>query len=156
MKEKSEIKAEFELKGYVKFSKSFSEDEIAELREEIVKAAKLLEKVSGLNKDNMIFHSNLFLKSQYLQNFLSQEKIIQPLQEIMGSDLWIRWDQCVAKASGGAAFPWHQDNAYNRVKDEHLQFWIAITEMTEENGGLWLQPGSHRIGLLRHERHRES
>ncbi len=32
-----------------------------------------------------------------------------------------------------------------------MQFWIGITEMTTENGGLWLQPGSHRMGMLPHE-----
>ena len=151
MNETNVLKSEFEHKGYIKLPKYFSDEEITELQEEIIKAAGLLEKKSGLNKDNMIFHSNVFLRSQYLQEFVSREKIIRTIQDVMGTDFWVRWDQCVAKAPGGAAFPWHQDNAYNRLHDEHFQFWIGITEMTEENGGLWLQPGSHRLGLLPHE-----
>jgi ectoine hydroxylase-related dioxygenase (phytanoyl-CoA dioxygenase family) len=58
----------------------------------------------------------------------------------------------VVKNPGAPEFPWHQDNAYNRLKDAHYQFWIGLTEMDEHNGGLWLQPGSHSQGLLPHVR----
>lgn len=151
-KELTNLSTEFEENGYIIYRNFFSNDEVAELREEIVKAGKLLEKESGLNKNNMIFYSNIFLKSPYLQSFITQRKVVNLLGELIGPDFWVRWDQCVAKGPGGAAFPWHQDNAYNRLKDQHFQFWVGITEMTQENGGLWLQPGSHRNGLLPHRK----
>lgn len=72
------------------------------------------------------------------------------LRSVIGPDFWLRWDQTIEKQPGGAAFPWHQDNGYNGLLDQHYQFWIALTPMTKENGGLWLQPGSHRRGVVRH------
>ena len=152
VEEKLDLRAEFETQGYIIVRKFFSEDEVDELRLEIKKAGESLEKPSGLNKGDLIFYSNVFLKSAYIQSFITQEKVVDLLKDIVGNDFWVRWDQCVAKGPEGAAFPWHQDNAYNKLKDRHFQFWVAITEMTQENGGLWLQPGSHRNGLLPHRK----
>lgn len=138
------FREEFKERGYVKIPGFFSEDEMIPLRRDIIDAATRLEGPNNLNKNNMQFYSNLFKKSTLIQSFISQEKIINLICSIAERDLWVRWDQCVAKAPGGAEFPWHQDNAYSRLKDEHYQLWIAVTDMTLENGGLWVQPGSHK------------
>jgi ectoine hydroxylase-related dioxygenase (phytanoyl-CoA dioxygenase family) len=47
-------------------------------------------------------------------------------------------------------FRWHQDNGYNNLLTEHYQLWIALTETRNQNGALWLAPGSHKRGLLPH------
>ncbi|MDA0991555.1 MAG: phytanoyl-CoA dioxygenase family protein [Verrucomicrobia bacterium] len=144
--------AEFEEQGYIHLKGFFSQAEIESLRDDIVTASGRLDKASGLNKDNMIFYSNLFQKSEQLRALATQPKVLDVLRAVAGPDLWIRWDQCVAKAPGAPPFPWHQDNAYNGVKDEYYQFWIAVTDMTADNGGVWLQPGSHQHGTLPHKR----
>ncbi len=100
----------------------------------------------------MVFYSNVFRRSKYIRAFISQKKIVELLRQVAGPDFWVRWDQCVVKNPGAPEFPWHQDNAYNQLKDAHYQFWIGLTEMNERNGGLWLQPGSHTQGLLPHVR----
>lgn len=144
------LREQFREQGFVKVPGLFSADEVTQFRESIVEAGGLLEKPSHLDKDNMIFYTNVFAHSPALQMLTTQKKVIDLVCAIGGPDLWIRWDQCVAKAPGGAVFPWHQDNGYNQLKVEHYQFWIALSEMTVENGGLWLQPGSHKK-LLPHE-----
>ena len=58
----------------------------------------------------------------------------------------------ITKSPGGSPFPWHRDNAYNRLKKEHFQFWIALTDMNKENGGLWLIPKSHLEPKIKHTR----
>jgi ectoine hydroxylase-related dioxygenase (phytanoyl-CoA dioxygenase family) len=141
---KTGLREEFRERGYVKVPGFFSDEEIEALRRNIIEAGAQLEEANNLNKDNMVFYSNLFRTSPSLQAFLTQKKVIDLVCSIGDPDLWIRWDQCVAKAPGGAEFPWHQDNAYNKLKDEHYQFWVAVTDMTLENGGLWVQPGSHK------------
>ena len=146
------LRIEFETQGFVHCPNFFSPAEIAHLRERIRTAGESLNKGDYLNKGAMIFYSNVFRRSEYVQEFISQEKIIELLRKVGGTDCWVRWDQCVVKKPGAPEFPWHQDNAYNRLKDMHYQFWIALTDMGERNGGLWLQPGSHRFGLLPHER----
>jgi ectoine hydroxylase-related dioxygenase (phytanoyl-CoA dioxygenase family) len=100
----------------------------------------------------MVFYSNVFRRSEYVQAFISQDRVVDLLRQVAGPDCWVRWDQCVVKNPGAPEFPWHQDNAYNRLKDAHYQFWIGLTAMDGKNGGLWLQPGSHLQGLLPHVR----
>ena len=51
--------------------------------------------------------------------------------------------------------PWHQDLAYLRSDAEHtliMNFWIPLVDATAENGCVEVIPGSHRWGLLPHER----
>jgi ectoine hydroxylase-related dioxygenase (phytanoyl-CoA dioxygenase family) len=103
-----------------------------------------------LTRGNMIFRTNLFFHSSKLQSFISQEKIVELLRPLIGADFWVRWDQAVAKQPGGVEFPWHQDNAYNRLATSHFQLWVAVTSIRRENGALWLDPGSHRRGRLPH------
>ena len=44
---------------------------------------------------------------------------------------------------------WHQDEIYIPTRDRSLiGAWIAIDDATQENGCLWVVPGSHRSGYL--------
>ncbi|RMF24677.1 MAG: hypothetical protein D6756_06605, partial [Cyanobacteria bacterium J083] len=104
----------------------------------------------NLTKGKMTFKSSIFFKNPKIQQFISQQKIIDALQPIIGSDIWVRWDQAVAKAPKADTFPWHQDNNYSKLKDPHYQFWIALTKSEANNGGLLLQPGSHKQSLPFH------
>jgi ectoine hydroxylase-related dioxygenase (phytanoyl-CoA dioxygenase family) len=139
----NQLATEFEQQGFFILKGFFSKEEATELLEKIKASPKQTGK-DPLTKGAMTFYSNTFLRSQELQSFISQQKIIDVLTQITDADLWVRWDQAVAKGPGADVFPWHQDNGYNHLKDGHYQFWVALTEMTADNGGLWLQPGSHK------------
>ena len=143
---KIDIQKEFKEKGYVVCKNFFSAEEMSKLIEDI-KSAKTRNGVSGLNKGSLTFYSSLFFHNPSIQSFVSQPKIVDFLSKIIGPDFWVRWDQAVAKGSGSATFPWHQDNGYSKLKDTHYQLWISLTKMTPENGGLWLVPGSHKHPL---------
>jgi ectoine hydroxylase-related dioxygenase (phytanoyl-CoA dioxygenase family) len=92
----------------------------------------------------------VFRRSEIVRNFIAQQRLIDFLAPIAGPDIWVRWDQSVTKPAGAVEFRWHQDNAYNKLRTEHFQVWVALTESHKQNGGLWLSPGSHRRGLLPH------
>lgn len=142
-------KTEFETQGYTICRNFFSKEEVAELYEALRQTPD--DGDGTLSKTNMKFHSNTFYDSPYLQAFISQEKIVNFIKEFIGPNIWVRWDQAVEKRAGGEEFPWHQDNGYSSTKEVYYQFWVAITDMTQENGGLWIQPGSHKHGVLPHE-----
>ncbi|MGL5082036.1 MAG: phytanoyl-CoA dioxygenase family protein [Microcoleaceae cyanobacterium] len=144
------FREKFEENGYVIAKNFFSPQEMEILITEI-KSAKTRNGVSGLNRGALTFYSSLFFYSEPIQSFISQQRIVDFLKPIIGTDCWVRWDQAVAKGSGSGTFPWHQDNAYSDLKDGYYQLWVALTEMTPENGGLWLVPGSHKQ-LLPHRR----
>lgn len=142
-------KAEFETQGYTICRNFFSQQEIAELFDVMRQTPDDGE--GTLSKSYMKFHSNTFYESSYLQSFITQKKIVDFIKDFMGPNIWVRWDQAVEKRPGGEEFPWHQDNGYSSTKETYYQFWIALTDMTVDNGGLWIQPGSHKHGVLPHE-----
>ncbi len=137
------LKDEFDERGFVTARGFFSKAEMLDLIEEI-KTAKTRNGVSGLNRGALVFYSNVFFYSPKLQSFLAHPRVVDLLAKIIGPNFWVRWDQAVAKGNGAGTFAWHQDNGYSRLKDVHYQLWIALTDMTPDNGGLWLQPGSHK------------
>ena len=92
----------------------------------------------------MRFASNLLPCSSALQDWVTQPVLLALVCEQLGPDVWVRWDQAVAKGPGAPLFPFHQDNGYSKVDFEHLQVWIGLSQSDADNGGLWLVPGSHR------------
>jgi ectoine hydroxylase-related dioxygenase (phytanoyl-CoA dioxygenase family) len=152
MTETSAVARTFDAQGYVHVPGFFTEDEIGRVRDEIERTGQTLERQSRLNAGSMIFLNNLHRQNQLLQDFVCQDRLVAFLAEVMGPDFWIRWDQCVCKGPGAPEFPWHQDNAYNTLKDPHFQLWIAVSPTTADNGGLWLAPGSHKRGLVPHHK----
>jgi hypothetical protein len=141
---------EFKDSGYTICRQFFNKEELATLQTAIKDAQAKVPEKSRLDKGGLLFKHNLFQRSEAVRQFISQRKIVNFLREIIGPDIWCRWDQTVDKQPGGDEFPWHQDNGYNGLVDGHFQFWIAMSEMTMENGGLWVQKGSHKHGNLPH------
>lgn len=140
--------------GYAVVKNFFSAEEMPPLLEEI-ETAECIETISNpaktLSKGNMIFRSNLFYKSKKIQDFISQQKIIDLLKNFAGNNIWARWDQAVGKGPNSDTFPWHQDNGYSRLPHQYFQLWIAVTKSTAENGTILISPGSHKLGHLPHK-----
>ena len=112
--------------------------------------SRLEKEPSELNKGGLTFKHNLLQQSPFLQGFISQQKVIDFMSPVIGPDIWVRWDQAIAKVPGAPEFPWHQDNGYNKLRQGHFQLWVAMTEINNQTGLLWLQPGSHRRGVMNH------
>jgi hypothetical protein len=145
------LKATFEEQGYVVARGMFSGAEMDRFVAEIKSSDERRREGESLDAGTMRFYSNLFYSNPAIQRFITQPALIEFMAPIVGPDFWVRWDQAVAKGPNSGVFHWHQDNAYNRLRHQHYQLWIALSEMTPENGGLWLVPGSHRH-RIRHRR----
>ena len=141
---------EFKEKGYLELRGFFTRQECEALLATMGTAQQCERGRGRLNDQGLTFNHNLYYHNPPIQQFITQKKIIDLLTPIAGPDIWIRWDQLVSKKLGGVEFPWHQDNGYNGLKDEHYQFWIALSPSNAENGGLWLVPGSHKNGVAPH------
>ena len=147
------IRQSFARDGFFVFKGLFSPAEMEILLQDIKDARRRYEQ-DALTKGSMTFKSSVFFNSPRIQKFITQQKIIDLLKVLIGPDIWIRWDQAVAKGPDSKAFAWHQDNNYSKLQDPHYQFWIALTESNADNGGLMVQPGSHRSSLpYRYEGH---
>jgi len=146
----SDHAAEFRDQGYTVARGFFTKAEAAGLLEEAERRMGDADTYDPLSQNGMVFTQNVFKRSVKCQQFIAQQRIVDFLKPIGGGDLWVRWDQAVTKHPGGGVFRWHQDNGYNGLLTEHFQLWVALTETRNQNGGLWLAPGSHKRGLLEH------
>ena len=55
----------------------------------------------------------------------------------------------------GTVFPWHQDSQYYGQATQHLHvvsLWIPLVDVAEDNGCLYVIPGSHKCNLLTGQR----
>jgi ectoine hydroxylase-related dioxygenase (phytanoyl-CoA dioxygenase family) len=104
---------------------------------------------------------------RYFNNMVYQERpelrrfIFGPIMEricrrVLGEDAYLFWEQYVIKAGDpDTTFAWHQDSGY--VHENHTPYltcWIALDDVTEENGSVYLLPYS-RSGIRSYIKHLE-
>ncbi|HEX7945197.1 MAG TPA: phytanoyl-CoA dioxygenase family protein [Phenylobacterium sp.] len=77
----------------------------------------------------------------------------------LGDTAYFFFDQYVVKGpEGGLPFAWHQDSGYvvgNGGPPDHAPYltcWCPLDDSNEENGTVRLIPGSHRGGIVPHDR----
>lgn len=72
--------------------------------------------------------------------------------QLLGNKAVRFWhDQLFCKpANHGGVVAWHQDYSYWRrtLPMQHLTCWVALDDVTRDNGCLYYIPGSHKWGLL--------
>jgi phytanoyl-CoA hydroxylase len=92
--------------------------------------------------------------SQHFRRLCSDRRITAPLVDILGGNVITFNGLVIFKMKEvGLAFPYHQDLWYFR-KGNRIQrscgIWLALDDADEDNGCLWVVPGSHRLGLFDH------
>lgn len=88
-----------------------------------------------------------------LSDLVDDRRLWQPCADIIGrDDLSLFSDKLNVKRPGGAPFPWHQEGPYWGFGAEDLEHVVTLIlyldDATEENGCLWVIPGTHRYGAL--------
>ena len=109
----------------------------------------------GINARGKRYFSNMI----YRERPELRELIFGPTMEkicraVLGDEAYLFWEQYVIKAADpDTAFAWHQDSGY--VHEDHspyLTCWIALDDVTEENGSVYLLPYS-RSGIRSYVKH---
>lgn len=94
--------------------------------------------------------------SPVARRFVEHPGIVDVLTRIVGAHL-PHWDgrvKCMqsmlfVKPPGYPGQAWHQDERFIPTRDRSLTgAWICLDDADEENGCLWVVPGSHRTGGL--------
>jgi phytanoyl-CoA hydroxylase len=81
----------------------------------------------------------------------SRNEILDIVERLIGPDIQLFGSQCFLKPPGGVRKPYHQDSAYFTIQPRSLvTCWIALDDVTIENGCMWVIPGSHRDGIYDH------
>lgn len=80
---------------------------------------------------------------------------------LLGEDMAFDFDHVISKPHSKDVdneFDWHQDEGYWRLGMGGLTFpdlraasiWVALDQADEDNGCLWMVPGSHHHGYIEH------
>jgi ectoine hydroxylase-related dioxygenase (phytanoyl-CoA dioxygenase family) len=99
-------------------------------------------------------------KSPAIERFLSSDLMVQIAQAALGDTVYLFNEQYVVKAAErGMKFSWHQDSGFiDHPHRPYLTCWIALDDMSEANGTVYLLPYS-RAGtrdVVKHARDEES
>ena len=93
-------------------------------------------------------------RSAVIRSFAMAGPQVPLAVEVLGPNVCFTHQQFVSKGPGagdGSNVPWHQDSGYGRLEPpSDLTVWIALTDTDEDNGCLWVLPGSHRDDLAAH------
>lgn len=90
------------------------------------------------------------LVSQWLDDLVRHPTIVDAIERLLGPDI-VLWesDWSVKRAGTGDYIPWHQDSPYwNLSTDQVVSAWVAIGDVTEENGAMQVVLGSHQQGQI--------
>jgi phytanoyl-CoA hydroxylase len=88
--------------------------------------------------------------SPFIFNILRHRKITRILSDLTSANVKCMQSMLFVKGPGKAGQSWHQDEYYIPTRDRSLTgAWIALDEADQENGCLWVIPGSHREGYIR-------
>jgi phytanoyl-CoA hydroxylase len=91
------------------------------------------------------------IHDQFFVDHAQHPKLLAAAVDLLGPDVKLFGDQLFMKPPGGIEKTYHQDSPYFTIEPMAMvTAWVAIDDVTEENGCMWVIPGSHKRGALDH------
>ena len=109
----------------------------------------------GLTTRGKRYFASLIYRDQpQLRAFLFSELMADICRATLGDEAHLFWEQYVIKAGDpDTTFAWHQDSGYVHENHEpYLTCWIALDDITADNGPVFLLPYS-RSGIRSYIKH---
>ncbi len=127
----------------------YSTKEIAGMRDELPNLFQLLHG-DETPKDIREWHET----SRFLYDIGMNPRIHDLVEGLLGPDFYMLASSFFVKEPHTAeTVGWHQDAFYWPMEPFNtVTVWLAFTDVDVENGAMKIVPGSHNMGLLRHER----
>ncbi len=112
--------------------------------------------VESAGKNANIFRSMLHDHSPIVREIACHGQHLDMVAQLLGNEnVLMSYNQMVTKLpepdDRKGQFPWHQDNGYSDLNPgTNLTVWIALDDVDEQNGCVWIAPRLHRNGVLPH------
>lgn len=140
--------------GYTMLGRLLSDEQLEALRQDEAR----FRQARGINPDKpgTHFFSKMAPHSETVRELLEHGAHVPLLPQLLDTpNVIFRHDQFVTKLpdrdSNRSEFPWHQDEGYEPVyPPTGITVWMALDDMTLDNGCIWVHPGSHKKGNLPH------
>jgi hypothetical protein len=154
---------EFQKSGFVVSEDLISVEERLELCQRTADIANGL--VAGFPEDDIELEPNADTRSLHTVRKINRcaqndpvfarhagnNKILEVVEPLLGPDIKLFGSQAFMKPPGGVEKPYHQDSPYFTIEPMAMvTCWIALDDVTLDNGCLWVIPGSQHLGPLPH------
>lgn len=141
MAETSEGRAGYERDGFRIVRGAIPEAEFQSLTARIADAIAH----DGPTEDAML-HRHADARAVY--ELARHPAVTDQLAELLGEDIMLWHSRVFDKPPGAPEVPWHQDMAFWPLEpDTCVSAWISLDGADEENGCMWMIPGSHKTRL---------
>ena len=133
--------------GFVAPIDIFSPDEVAEIRAALEQAEQRWpEGMAGPNRNNAHYVLPV------LDSIAHDSRILDAVEDLIGPDINVAGTTLFIKEPETKGFiSWHQDARYIGLEPhDWVTAWLAISDVTEENGCMRMVPGSHTAPLVEH------
>lgn len=127
----------------------FTPEEMVKINAELPHLLALLEPGEN-SKDIREWHE----ASTYLYDICMNAKIHDLVEGVLGPNFYC-WASnfFIKEPRSSSTVGWHQDAYYWPMAPHHsVTVWLAFDDVDEVNGGMKLIPGSHRGGIINHQR----
>ena len=158
-----EMREQYEKEGYFVLERVLTDEQLELLRGgaqySIDKLDATMDELGvdtiGINHRGKRYFSNMIYEDRpELRSFLFSDTTAQICEATLGKDAYLFWEQYVIKAGDpDTSFAWHQDSGYvHEDHDPYVTIWIALDDVTLENGPVYLLPYS-RSGVKSYVKH---
>lgn len=155
--ENNKIELIYRLDGIVRIRNFFSAKIITEIRTELERY--ILEDLPSKPIDARTMEADgetirnlwrLELYNEYFKKLGENNEIKELVAKLVeGDPVLVGVETFNKPARIGSGVPYHQDNAYFcQTPPDMLTLWIAIDQVTVENGSVYFIKGSHKLGML--------
>lgn len=141
----SDMKKEYDEKGYFSPFRLFSEDEALSYRQNLEAAEK--------DHGNLHYKFKIHAAMPDAYEMATHPKLLDAVEAILGPDILLYSTSYIIKEAHTATHvSWHQDLTYWGLShDDQVSVWLALSPATEESGCMRMIPGSHKAGRMEHE-----
>jgi ectoine hydroxylase len=151
---------QFDRDGYLVFPELFSRDEVARLRRDVARLSSVeaeevvREHTGGVRTIFRVHENDGATRSGPFRALVRTPRVLRPVQQVLGSDeVYVYHTKINTKpAIEGTVWQWHQDyGSWMRdgcPRPDMATFNVTMTDTTEMGGGLYIIPGSHKLGRI--------
>jgi len=152
--------AQFDRDGFLIFPDLFSQAEIAVLRREVERLSQIhseevaREHTGGVKSLFRVHEEDGVTRSAPFRALVRTPRVLRPVRQVLRTEeTYVYHTKINAKpAIEGTIWQWHQDyNSWSKdgcPRPDMATFNVMLNDTTEFSGGLYIIPGTHRLGLL--------
>lgn len=152
-------RAQFDREGFLVFPDLFSAAEVAVMRQEVARLSRIQaeevvrEHTGGVKALFRVHEADGVTASAPFRALVRTPRVQRPVRQVLGTDeIYVYHTKINAKpAIEGTHWMWHQDyNSWSKdgcPTPNMATFNVMLNDTTEFSGGLYMLPGTHKLGL---------